>query len=52
MADCEARYQGGEFSILKPDSPFLTNRDSIQTFLPEITIHTEVRYSQCFVWIA
>ena len=46
-----ALHQGGEFTTLKPDLHFLTNRDTIQTFLPEITIHTEVRDSQYFVRI-
>lgn len=47
-----ALHQGGEFSTLKPDDHFLTNRDTIQTFLPDTTIDIEVRDSQYFVRIA
>jgi RNA 3'-terminal phosphate cyclase (ATP) len=47
-----ALHQGGEFSTLKPDEHFLTNRDTIQTFLPETTINMEVRDSQYFVRVS
>lgn len=47
-----ALHQGGEFSTLKPDDHFLTNRDTIQTFLPDTTIDIEVRDSQYFVRVA
>lgn len=47
-----ALHQGGEFTTLKPDDHFLTNRDTIQTFLPDTTIDIEVRDSHYFVRVA
>lgn len=46
-----ALHQGGGFTTLKPDEHFLTNRDTILAFLPDVGIDTDAQDALCHVRI-
>ena len=47
-----ALHRGGEFSTLKPDEHFLTNRETILRFLPDAKIHSDSRDTQVVVSVS